>query len=60
MDNFEDSDRRIRDEQDQGEDIRATVLRAKTMIELDIMSEKEALKYFNITKAVYDKYREMV
>lgn len=57
MDHNEEENRRLRDEQDGFEDIKATVRLAVKFIEDNIMNEKEALKYFNLPKAVFDKFK---
>ena len=57
MENTDQSDRRIRDEGDDGADLRATVARAQFMIDNNIMTELEALKYFNLSSAFYRKYK---
>lgn len=56
LDLNDENNRRIRDESDGGEDIRATIKLAVSFIENKIMTEKEALKYFNIPKIVFDEF----
>lgn len=56
MDN-DDHNRRIRCESDGDHDIKLTVRAAQQYIEQGIMNEKEALKYFNLPKIVYDKFK---
>ena len=58
LDLNDENNRRIRDEQDENEDIKATIRLAQSFIENNIMSEKEALKYFNIPKAVFERFRQ--
>ena len=57
MDHNDEENRRQRDEQDGFEDIKATVKLALRFIEDNIMTEREALKYFNLPKAVFDKFK---
>jgi hypothetical protein len=57
LDLNDENNRRVRDEQDENEDIKATVNLAQSFIESNIMTEKEALKYFNIPKAVFDRFK---
>jgi len=58
LDLNDENNRRIRDEQDGNEDIKATVKLARSFIQNNVMTEKEALKYFNIPKAVFDRFKE--
>jgi uncharacterized protein YhfF len=53
----DDHNRRIRSESDGDHDIKATVKAAQSFIEDGIMCEQEALKYFNLPKVVYDKFK---
>lgn len=53
----DDLNRRIRSESDGDEDIKATVKAAQAFIDGGIMSEYEALKYFNLPKVVYDRFK---
>ncbi len=57
MDNNDEENRRMRDENDEYEDIKATVKLARRFIEDHIMNEKEALKYFNLPKPIFDKFK---
>lgn len=58
LDLNDENNRRIRDEQDENEDIKATVKLALSFIENNVMTEKEALKYFNIPKAIFDRFKQ--
>ena len=53
----DEENRRVRDEQDDFEDIMATVKLAEDFIHKHIMSEKEALKYFNLPQHIFDKFK---
>ncbi|RYF86652.1 MAG: hypothetical protein EOO00_13055 [Chitinophagaceae bacterium] len=53
----DDDNRRHRDEADGEKDIKLTVKAAQDFIEQGIMHEKEALKYFNLPKNVYDRFK---
>jgi hypothetical protein len=57
MEYNDDLNRRIRNESDGDKDIKATVKAAQAFIEDGIMSEHEALKYFNLPKVVYDRFK---
>jgi hypothetical protein len=57
MEYNDDQNRRIRYESDGDKDIKATVKAAQAFIEDGIMNEHEALKYFNLPKVVYDKFK---
>ncbi len=57
MDNQHEADRRLRDEGDGNEDIRATVKRAQNFVDMNLMTEAEALKYFNLPKAIYERFK---
>jgi hypothetical protein len=57
MNTNDDQFRRLRDECDMGADIKATVRAAQSFIENGLVTEEEALKYFNLPKSVYDKYK---
>lgn len=57
LDLNDENNRRVRDEHDGNEDIKATVKLARSFIEQHIMTEKEALKYFNIPKVVFDRFK---
>jgi hypothetical protein len=56
----DDQNRRIRCESDGDKDIKLTVRAAQDYIEQGIMSEQEALKYFNLPKIIYDKFKSSV
>lgn len=56
LDLNDENNRRIRDESDNNEDISATVRLARSFIDNNVMTEKEALKYFNIPKVVFDRF----
>ncbi|KAA5532719.1 hypothetical protein F0919_18235 [Taibaiella lutea] len=58
LDLNDENNRRMRDEQDENEDIKATVKLAQSFIDSNIMTEKEALKYFNIPKAIFDRFSQ--
>lgn len=58
MNNNNESDRRLRDEGDGQEDIKATVKKAQSFIEMELMTEAEALKYFNLPKLIYEKFKQ--
>jgi hypothetical protein len=58
MHHNEEENRRLRDELDQFEDLKATVKLAEQFIDNNIMTEKEALKYFNLPKVQFDRFRE--
>ena len=60
MDHNDENNRRIRDELDEFEDIKATVKLALQFVEDNIMNEKEALKYFNLPKPIFDKFKDAV
>ena len=60
MDNKNETDRRMRDEQDGNEDIKATVRKAQSFIEMELMTEAEALKYFNLPKQIYERFKVTV
>jgi hypothetical protein len=60
MDYNDEANRRLRDELDGFEDIKATVKLALQFIDNNIMSEKEALKYFNLPKAIFDQFKTTV
>lgn len=57
MEYNDDHNRRIRSESDEDQDIKATVKAAQFFIEDGIMCEQEALKYFNLPKVIYDKFK---
>jgi hypothetical protein len=57
MEYNDDHNRRIRSESDGDQDIKATVKAAQFFIEDGIMCEQEALKYFNLPKVIYDKFK---
>lgn len=57
MDNQNEADRRLRDEGDGNEDISATVKRAQHFVDMNLMTEAEALKYFNLPKAIYERFK---
>lgn len=57
MDLNDEENRRVRDELDGFEDIKATVKLAEDFIQKHIMTEKEALKYFNLPKQMFDKFK---
>ncbi|MFA6059459.1 MAG: hypothetical protein WC756_14730 [Taibaiella sp.] len=57
MEYNDDQNRRIRSESDGDRDIKATVKAAQSFIEDGIMCEQEALKYFNLPKVIYDKFK---
>lgn len=57
MDLNDEQNRRIRNESDGDKDIRATVRMAQSFIDMGLMNEKEALKYFNLPKMIYDKFK---
>jgi hypothetical protein len=57
MDLNDEQNRRIRCEADGDKDIKLTVAAAQAFIEKGIMNEKEALKYFNLPKVIYDKFK---
>jgi uncharacterized protein YhfF len=57
MEYNDDQNRRIRGESDGDQDIKATVKAAQSFIEDGIMCEQEALKYFNLPKVIYDKFK---
>lgn len=58
LDLNDENNRRVRDENDENEDIKATVRLAVSFIDNNIMAEKEALKYFNLPKAVFDRFKK--
>ena len=60
LDLNDENNRRIRDESDNNEDIRATIRLARSFIDNQIMTEKEALKYFNIPKVIFDRFRNEI
>jgi len=60
MNHTDEENRRIRNEKDGHEDIKATVRLALRFINDHIMNEQEALKYFNLPKPVFDKFKDMV
>lgn len=53
----DDYNRRHRDEKDGDADKLATVQLALQFIDNHIMSEKEALKYFNLPKEIFDRLK---
>lgn len=58
LDLNDENNRRLRDENDENEDIKATVKLAQSFIENNIMTEKEALKYFNLPKKIFDHFKQ--
>jgi len=57
MDHNNEANRRIRNEKDGNEDIKATVRLAEDFIRRQVMTEKEALKYFNLSQKAFDRFR---
>jgi len=53
----DDENRRLRSEADGDRDIKLTVQSAQDFIEKGIMHEQEALKYFNLPKVIYDRFK---
>jgi len=50
--------RRSRDEKDDDVDIKATVQMAQNLVNMGIMSESEALKYYNISRVKYEQHKQ--
>jgi hypothetical protein len=57
MSNLNEADRRSRDEGDGNEDIIATVLKAQSFVNMQLMTEAEALKYFNLPRQIYERFK---
>ncbi len=57
MSNVNEDDRRLRDEGDGNEDIIATVLKAQSFVDRKLMTETEALKYFNLPRHIYEHFK---
>jgi hypothetical protein len=58
LDLNDENNRRVREENDENEDIKATVKLAQSFVENNIMTENEALKYFNLPKKVFDRFKQ--
>jgi hypothetical protein len=58
MDSIE-QNRRHRDEKDGHVDIKATVAQAEEWIARGWLSEAQALKYFNLSQATFDKFKQV-
>ena len=56
----DDNNRRHRDEKDNDVDKLATVELALQFINNEIMSEKEALKYFNLPKEIFERLKSQI
>jgi len=51
--------KRVQEEYDLNEETKIAVWTAQWFVEMGMMAEEDVIKEFNLTKAQYDKYKEL-